>query len=99
MRRPTAECPQPELRRQRAAQHKNGHQIMAHAEGERQRAARALVIGERLVGSIAIDLQHAAEASEMAYGMFGAAAWRIEIDHRWRIGARPPQTRLRVSAF
>ena len=47
---------------------------------------------QHLVGIIAVHLQHAAEAGEMAQGVLGAASWGVEIgDRRWRSAGPGPR--------
>src|SRR2546425_4666232 len=53
------------------------------------RTALTLRIGERVIGNIAVDLEGAAEAGEMAHGVLTAATRRIEIGHRRWVGAAP----------
>ena len=62
---------------------------VAPAEGQRQRSAGALGIGQRIIGDVAVDLQDAAEAGEMANRVLAAATRRIEIGHGRRVGAAP----------
>src|SRR2546423_975766 len=69
---------------------------VAPAEGQRHlgqlrfvQPAASSRYDEAIVGCVAVDLQDAAEAGEMMHGMPAAAARRIHVSHRWRIGAAP----------
>src|SRR5690606_35167479 len=54
------------------------------AQRQRHRATDAIVPGERVVGSVAVDLQYAGEAAEMAHGVLGAATWCVEVGNGGR---------------
>ena len=54
-------------------------------EGERHGA----FVGQLAIADIAVDLQDAAEASEMVDRPLGLAIGRVDVDDRWRIGAPP----------
>src|SRR5271166_812267 len=62
---------------------------MGPAEGQDERRRWRPVACEVLVGGIAVNLQNAAEAREMAFHMLRSAPRRIAIDNSWRIGAAP----------
>ena len=56
---------------------------MRPAEGE----LHAVLLRQRPIAGIAVDLQHAAEAGKMRDRLFRFAVWRIDIDRDRRIGA------------
>ena len=62
---------------------------MGPAEGQDERLRWWPAAREVLVGGIAVDLQNAAEALEMAFHMLRPAARRIAIDDGGRIAAAP----------
>ncbi len=58
---------------------------MAPAEGQ----AHGVLLGQRAVSGIAVDLQDADEAGEMTDRLFGLAVRRIEVGDAGRVSSAP----------